>query len=286
MKTIKRILIKFYKVIYNIKFIFNTFIIRSKSNLMMKNELYLNEQDRVLIIAPHADDEWIGCSSIINRSRNVKIVYLNYTGSNNNYDNMIVRLNEIKKIVDYKKIDLEVIESDRIVSIRNIIDKYNPSIICVPNIIDWHDEHRESCWILKEVIRDKDMSNTKIVSYQVSVPIPDRLINNVVSLTFNELYTKWSIFYKIYESQRNLPIIRFICYEIIYGKYSNSFFSDVFWISDCKKWCEIIEDSLRIVEKSFDIKLKLNNIEESISYSNDFYKHVLLEKVINIRSME
>ena len=73
------------------------------------NLTYLNieEKNNILILAPHADDEWIGCYSILKyRLENVRCMYFNLYGDNQTDENRRIRNSEINNSALYNSFEL------------------------------------------------------------------------------------------------------------------------------------------------------------------------------------
>lgn len=242
--------------------------IRIKEN---KKESFDN-YEKVIVLAPHADDEWIGCSEIIKLFKNIEIIFLNFTGSNNLKENKKIRKNEIINLCESMKVKVHIIEDDIEESLTKIINLNTPNLICLPYFIDWHEEHRKVNLILQKTI-NKNISITlikhiKICSYNISIPIPGAEITNVLSMNLKTLIYKWLKFKKHYVSQKNMPIFRFICNEFINGAYCKSLFADSFSIKEFYEWNDFINKN-KI--KNFDILKKyINDINKIHLLINDY----------------
>lgn len=136
----------------------------------------------ILIIAPHGDDEVLGCGGIISKyveeKQNVYLCIITkpYTGewSKEFIEERENEINNMKDMVGYKKIyclgyptcNLNIIPHYKLNdSIKEIIDEVNPDTMFIPNKYDIHNDHKIvylSCLVASRPI-DKDI---KILSYE------------------------------------------------------------------------------------------------------------------------
>ncbi|WP_313027269.1 hypothetical protein [Soonwooa sp.] len=67
---------------------------------IIDSELILPHVDlkNILILAPHADDEWIGCSQVISKAEESTVYYYNFLGKNYHQENETIRQNEIRNV--------------------------------------------------------------------------------------------------------------------------------------------------------------------------------------------
>jgi LmbE family N-acetylglucosaminyl deacetylase len=128
-----------------------------------------NSEQILLVIAPHPDDEVLGCGGLISKVKNeggkVFVLYLT-VGDTNDFSQYGLstakeRLNEIEKVIDYLKIDgykiafpgnqfhlkldsiaqkdiIEAIEDGEDIS----INKIKPTILAIPSAGDYHQDHK------------------------------------------------------------------------------------------------------------------------------------------------
>ncbi len=112
---------------------------------------------KVLVVAPHPDDETLGCGGTLlkHKSDNDDVYWLIITGMDNNYskERKVKREEEIKKVsLSYKfkgsydlklpTSHLDMVPISKIVSlISDIVNKVKPDIIYLPNPSDIHTDH-------------------------------------------------------------------------------------------------------------------------------------------------
>ncbi|WP_435116909.1 PIG-L deacetylase family protein [Candidatus Pelagibacter bacterium nBUS_49] len=146
------------------------------------------DKKKILIIAPHADDEILGCGGFISKysKKNYKINVLILTNANKgapeiySYENIKTIRNESKLAnlsVGTNKLFFENLPGLNLTNypiykISNIIDNYikkiNPEVILIPSIYDIHDDHKIIFKAAKVAMRPNKKNNIKkILSYEV-----------------------------------------------------------------------------------------------------------------------
>lgn len=144
--------------------------------------LEIKPNDKCLIIAPHADDESIGCGGILLKyPQNCEVVVLTDggKGGGNDSEEAIIktRLKELQQTMAFAKIKnyRNLMIKDREVA-KNLdkIDTLNLKqydYIFVPNGYEMHIDHRPILARVKKILRF--WQKTKIISYEVWSPIPN-----------------------------------------------------------------------------------------------------------------
>lgn len=271
MKKIKSVIIKFYNYI-NWKM--QSSDVKKKEIISAHLDIKIEKNKRILIIAPHPDDELIGCFALISKYRNlVDIYYTGLTGYNKSKDNIIKRRKEIQKLCEKYNAGLYLDKAGEYKQL-SLINFDNYQYIFIPSFIDWHWEHRNTCLnALKYIIEKKYCQN--IMFYMVTVPIPAKYVNY-----YNEIgKDKWGAFKEIYLSQSFMPIDRFRAVERSYLLTNNSRIEPYYEI-DADNCIDYINAFKTLNETELDEMYKsINNIkkirEKSIYYYN------LVEKALN-----
>jgi hypothetical protein len=166
----------------------------------------IKDYSNYLIVAPHADDELIGCWTILGRT-NVTVYYLGLLGENLSQSNANIRSHELLKFSNRK--GFKVFTGDIDLVNREIRSaKYDA--VFLPPVVDWHPEHVE---VAKALYCHQ--ANVDFFSYQISVPLPDVDDLYLVKMNVIGFIQKWYCFIYFYRSQLNLPIGRFMGYEFV-----------------------------------------------------------------------
>ena len=240
----KKILKKIYKIYVDLK---DEYIWYSESKKIIKNiqknrnlsELSLNGKKMILI--PHSDDEWIGCSGIINRVKGERIIFCNMDmQGGDSKDLHEIRYKELENTVNKYNAILYTITSNKMDNLKKIIKEEQPKFIFVPFFIDWHPEHIETINILYNVIKMLQYE-CEIIAYQVSLPVLPDFINAYVPMNKEEFDKKWNYFKKNYKTQIKIPYKRFMYNEKINGRIVNQYACEVFVVCTTKQWLNLYE---------------------------------------------
>ena len=234
-------------------------------NIQCDTQLHKGE---ILIIAPHSDDEWIGCSQLFLNYEDCVICNMDMEGGDDP-DIHIQRLRETESLANLFNKKIYLINENKTESLTILIDEIKPKYICVPYYIDWHNEHIAVMKIVQEAGKDYKGS---VIMYQVSCPIPADDIDFVLGMSKDDLAQKWSIFRRIYSTQSYLPVTRFICSDRINGKYVDEFAAEAYSIKDYQSWCDNLS---RIPEEKECVLLKqsINNLHAIRIVSNSIYRN-------------
>lgn len=187
--------------------------------------------DRVIVFAPHVDDETIGLGGTLikykEKASEVYIVYItDGSGATTdlNKEELIKKrkseaqtLKEIYGIseiifLDYKDSEVNFEDDKLIRDIKGIVDDIKPTIIYIPFLVDSHiDHYNTSIAAIKalENIESIDNQNIKILCYQVNSPILPELITNITALTKEQFENKKRTF-RIFTSQWAMGFNAFI----------------------------------------------------------------------------
>ena len=192
-----------------------------------------------MILIPHADDEWIGCSSILLDEEKPLLINMDKQGGDS------VELHK-KRRYELESIAIacscQMLTVSEHLTLKEIINQFLPDYIFVPSFLDWHEEHFEVMEELQTTISEIDnMGNLKIAMYQVSIPIPEHIVTHVVPLSRKRWKRKWHRFRKHYKTQKHIPHKRFACHELINGKMIDSYAAEVFAIFDAFEWAKALD---------------------------------------------
>ena len=135
-----------------------------------KKPLPLTLKGKTLVVAPHFDDELIGCYSILKNYENVTVLVV----TTNNSDQDEVRFNESYKLslkhnYKLKKIKLIKDGSGRFISEKILFTFKNYDNIFIPSLFDRHPDHfLISLYSLKKLI----FTNKSVFLYEVWSSLP------------------------------------------------------------------------------------------------------------------
>ena len=132
---------------------------------------------KTVILIPHADDEWVGCSSLVKNGSDILLYDMDMNGGDDKFLHE-ARYNELLKISTLYNKPLLKVGLSRSLSLIEIIKKEKPQMICVPFFFDWHPEHIEVMGILRQALLNLEY-DVDIAMYQVSMPIPRNCITHI-----------------------------------------------------------------------------------------------------------
>ena len=173
--------------------------------IALRAQLVDLSEKKILIISPHPDDELIGCYEILKLyGSNVDVYYTGLTGRELSEENKRIRTEEFVRLCSACCANCILPSENWKIDLKKYISENDYDCLFIPSYIDWHWEHREVCVEALSLIQglQKEMD---IYLYCVTVPIPIQFVNSYAEKTEN----KWSLFNKIYKSQRYMPISRF-----------------------------------------------------------------------------
>lgn len=171
----------------------------------------IDHNDKVVVLVPHADDEWIGPYSIIkDRPSKLHCIYFNLFGIDYSEENIRKRNAEIKKSSEYWGFTLDNVYKYDVDALCQLIK--DARYCFIPSPYDWHEEHRKVFLTFvmafnKLTIEQREKLN--VFYFSVSVPHPCDKAQFYIPLTKKELNEKWSQFVKIYHSQAFMPACRY-----------------------------------------------------------------------------
>ncbi|WP_281532028.1 hypothetical protein [Anaerocolumna aminovalerica] len=273
MKNLKKIYSKLYREVILSKSFLDS---RQLKRMSGKLDTYDRIQGNVILLVPHADDEWVGCSRLFNiESLNITLCNMDMQGGDTEELHKR-RYSELSRTAQINNVPIENVNGSvgqKIVRLSSLIREIKPQYICVPFYYDWHSEHLEVIRILYEALSklknyEEIFLDVKILMYQVSVPISQQLITHCLAMSKKEQKDKWNMFRMVYKTQSFFPVRRYIYNEYISGGLCNAYAAEVFVCEKCLNWMAIIksrtidESKRKLLEENFtDIK-KIRIISE------------------------
>ncbi len=218
-----KIINRTYSIIYNIircvREIYSYYQQRNRySYLLRSNERKILPLDitnrNILIIVPHADDDLIGCFTIINR---FKQVYAYYIGdySNLNKESILRRDSEFNQFANSQNLKIVNKRSENhSYNIKNAINALNINIIVTPDFNDWHVDHQCASKYVIDCLNSLYFK-PMLLTYSVTVPKPFFKKSYFLPMDKQMQEKKWNMFNRFYISQRFMPVFRFKLQERI-----------------------------------------------------------------------
>lgn len=226
------------------------FVFLSKKDVHEATPINIIDKEEIenpLILVPHADDEWIGCSQILKESPRVTLYYFNFLGNNYSEENRKVRLAELKSLQEKLGFRLMVSEENQPhLDLMKLIEENHFSSIFLPCPIDWHPEHILVNSILKDVLC-KISFLKQLYLYNVSVPLPNKLEMVFSPMNKEAVKEKQEIFNKHYPSQKNVSIRRLVLQNRLSAYNSNFFAIEPYGKLNFKTWLQLMD----YIEKYF-----------------------------------
>ena len=137
--------------------------------------MIINQNDRILIVSPHPDDESIGCGGVLclyRRQCDVLLATDGYREESDNKEQSGIRVKEFHKTMDLLNVGKTIlmhIPERRIQEHLNDflkIDFNRYKYVLVPNRYEEHFDHRQLFLTIKKALR-KQKSNAEMIEYEV-----------------------------------------------------------------------------------------------------------------------
>jgi len=156
-------------------------------------ELKFDNNNKILILAPHADDEVIGCGGLLLKySKQCDVICLTdgrYGDRDIDIHNMIkIRKNEFISVMtklNIKNFNFLEIEDTKLkynYEVLNQISFNNYDYICIPNNLDQHPDHKVVFNHIQQAYKDKLIKkNIKIIMYEIWGTLP--IVNYYIDIS-------------------------------------------------------------------------------------------------------
>lgn len=239
-----------------------------RSSSSYKNLQQLKDFGRSIILIPHADDEWVGCSTLLCKNTDVILCNIDMPGGD---DDLLhkQRYKELEYVAVVHKKQMVTLRGNKQTSLKSIIIENDIYNIFVPFFFDWHDEHRETMFLLKSVLEDfkKEIC---VTMYQVSLPIAESRINYANGYDKKIWSLKWSNFENYYKTQLSIPYKRFAYSERVNGALIGAYAAEVFSVCSKNEWLMNFDNWLLDEQETRIIKLHLQDMIMVKNLINDF----------------
>ena len=205
---------------------------------------------KTVILIPHADDEWVGCSSLVKNGSDILLYDMDMNGGD---DKVLheARYNELLKISTLYNKPLLKVGLSRSLSLIEIIKKEKPG----------HPEHIGVMGILRQALLNLEY-DVDIAMYQVSMPIPRNCITHINPMSKIEWKRKWKTFEKIYKSQTGIPYKRFAINERVNGAVCESYAGEAFVFCSASDWLANYDEWLLTSDEIKEALMYLQSIEK------------------------
>ncbi len=219
---------------------------KERGKLDVKESVQIPLKGKKLILIPHVDDEWMGCSRIVAaHADEVLLCNMDMPGGDS-VQMHEVRRKELHLLAHKYGRELLTISNSKSQALEGIIRDVSPDYIFVPFNVDWHGEHEEVIRILRNALINLKSEGKChlpfIAAYQVSIPILPKFVTHCIAMNRSDWKEKWTTFYDIYITQRLISFDRFALNERVNGKISDSFAAEVFFVSKTEEWLNNVED--------------------------------------------
>ena len=145
---------------------------------------------RVLVVAPHPDDDTFGAGGAIVKAVAAGVEVRTLYATDGSIDPEQARLiredaravceatGVVPTFLGCRTKDIPLTDKGTNDRIRSLIKDFDPKVILLTFLLDDHDDHRRVNQLLLEVARDLDLNGTEIWAYQVySTVIPSVVVN-------------------------------------------------------------------------------------------------------------
>lgn len=202
---------------------------------------------RKIVLMPHSDDEWIGCSQILlHQSEQVLVVNMDMNGGDGEQLHK-TRRKEAELVAEkygYRFITVQ----KRLNDLVQILNDEQPECVFLPCYLDWHEEHIIVMELFQKAAIQAGYTGS-VGMYQVSLPIPEKMINFGMAMTKGQLKEKWKCLRKMYETQAFLSTKRFMLNEYINGGISGTYALEAYSICAFQDWNASWKESLLTKEE-------------------------------------
>jgi LmbE family N-acetylglucosaminyl deacetylase len=214
-------------------------------------EFEFTSSDKILLLAPHADDESIGAASLMLKyPSNLKVVCVTdgrYGDDSLKTDELIkIRESEFSEAMRFcgvEEYSFLGVEDTKVLESIDKFDRLNLThydYIFLPNYLDQHQDHKAIALIVKNILKScKRVSKIKVVFYEVWATLP--YMNAYIDLS--DIVDKKRELINIYKSQMKFVKYddRIIALNQYRGMLPQKEFVEAFFVVSMDKFFEIVE---------------------------------------------
>lgn len=212
--------------------------------------LNIKENSKVLILAPHADDEAIGCAGMISSlikefNCEVNVVLISNTSSQR-----LKEMKEAQKVLGYK--ELFIVPSLKRGALENyiitksylckLINSIMPDIVFTPFVFDFVEDHFRTNLYLKSALEHAVIGEIQICLYEIwnLITYPNLYIDVTSYKSIKEcVLSCYMTQEKKYKISRKAKVVNDLRYEMMFRKKSSDL--ECFLKIDKKKYLQILD---------------------------------------------
>jgi LmbE family N-acetylglucosaminyl deacetylase len=207
----------------------------------------------VWVLAPHPDDEAIGCAGVILLHRQagdeVRVLYISDGGASRAHGltrDQMVHHRHMEAIYASQLMGVSGVEwlaapegawqvDDLYIRLQTLLEEVQPTIIYAPSCVDYHPEHRKTAHLLAQALGPE--ANPCVRVYQVQTPLTRLLVNLVADIAPVAEFLP-PIFITYATQQGNLPaVLRARRYNMDY--YGAGRPVEIFWELTAAQFCRL-----------------------------------------------
>ncbi len=280
MKKLKVFLYKIYSMLKFqlgvLKWSYDTWVLRNVIKKKDREEKIIG--GKILVLIPHADDEWVGCSQLL-MNKDLEVILFNMDMQGGDTVELHAhRREELQSIADLCERKLITSGENKEQLLKECVDEIHPDIVCVPYYFDWHPEHVKVMNHLFWVMNHTEYKG-RIMMYQVSLPILPEECNYWIPMSKGQWKQKWMHFEDVYLSQITIPYKRFSSNERINGAICGNYAAEVFRIETVGNWKAKLSQYQLNSEETKELKASLMDIAKTRRILSSILES---RKVVNI----
>ncbi|HKP53909.1 MAG TPA: PIG-L family deacetylase [Chloroflexia bacterium] len=228
--------------------------------------LRVTGRDHVLVIAPHPDDETLGCGGTIalHAQGNDKVCVLVVTDGGGSRAGGLTReemvhrrwaevtqamalLTPSAQVVQFALLEESWSTNDLSESLGKLIEEFDPTLIYAPSCVDYHPDHIRVAEVLVDALTKTRLASCRAIRvYEVQVPLTPILANLASDITATAMRKRLAL--SCYQTQaeslgigqgvQGWPYRHAIYVRLLYSVRGHS---ELFWEVTPEGYCEVIQ---------------------------------------------